>query len=122
MNEQESHGLTSEWIEHRRAEDDELIGFLVPDGEWFVPVTMFGYPIAASAAREAAEEELDRRGLRYLAERWTLQLQGQSPIQVEIVEASPQKVVVKNVDFSSGLDHGTRFTIQAPVDYQLTLP
>lgn len=122
MNEQKSPGLASEWIEHRRADDNELIGFLVPDGEWFRPVTVFGYPIAASAAREAAEEELDQRGLRYLAERWTLQLEGQSPIQVEIVEANPHQVVVKNVDFSSGLDHGTRFTIQAPVHDQLTLP
>jgi hypothetical protein len=122
MNKQKSRGLTSEWIEHRRADDNELIGFLVPDGECFLPVTVFGYPIAATSAREAAEEELDQGGLRYLAERWTLQLEGQSPIQVEIVEANPQKVVVKNVDFSSGLDHGTRFTIQVPLNDQLTLP
>jgi hypothetical protein len=35
MNEQKSSGLTSEWIEHRRADDNEPIGFLVPDGERF---------------------------------------------------------------------------------------
>ncbi len=45
----------------------------------------------------------------------------QAPIQVEIVEASPQRVVVKNVDFGSKLDYGTRFTLSTPIDGRLTL-
>lgn len=119
MTESDNDRHTSQWIEHRRTDDNELLGFLVPDGEGFVPVTVFGSELAASAAREEAEAELNRRGLSYLAERWTLQLEDQAPIQVEIVEASPQEVVVQNVDFGSGLDYGTRFTVKAPVDSQL---
>jgi hypothetical protein len=98
-----------------------LLGFLVPDGEWFTPVTVFGYPIAEPTDRDDAEESLDRIGLSYLAERWNLKRERQAPIQVEIVEASPQRVVVKNVDFGSELDYGTRFTLSAPVDGRLTL-
>lgn len=93
----------------------------MPDGEWFVPVTVFGYPIAKPAEREEGEEQLDRLGLSYLAERWHLRLKDQAPIQVEIVEASPEQVVVKSVDFASGLDYGTQFTLSAPVDGRLTL-
>jgi hypothetical protein len=39
-----------------------------------VPVTVFGYAIAGPAEREDAEEELNRVGLSYLAERWDLLL------------------------------------------------
>jgi len=62
----------SDWIEHRRGHDDELLGFLVPGGGWFTPVTVFGYPIAEPTDRQNAEGSLDRLGLSYLAERWSL--------------------------------------------------
>lgn len=116
MTDQSSVSATGEWIEHRRTHDDELLGFLVPDGEGFVPVTVFGYPIAEPAERDEAEEQLNRLGLSYLAERWDLRLEDQTHIQVEIVEASPEQMVVKSVDFGSGLDYGTQFTLSAPVD------
>lgn len=51
--------LISEWTEHRREHDDELLGFLVPRGERFTPVTVFGYPIVEPTDREQAEESLD---------------------------------------------------------------
>jgi len=95
--------------------------FLVPDAQHFTPVTVFGYPIAEPTKREDAEETLNRLGLSYLAERWTLHRESQTPIQVEIVEASPQRVVLRHVDFSSGLEYGTRFTLTAPIDGRLTM-
>ncbi len=76
----------------------------MPGGGWLTPVTVFGYPIAEPTDREDAEGSLDRLGLSYLAERWKLQREGQAPIQVKIVEASPERVVVKNVDSDSNLD------------------
>lgn len=121
MTEQPHRMSTSAWLEHRRAHDDELLGFLVPDAEWWVPVTVFGYPLAEPAARHEAAEQLDRLGLSYLAHRWDLRLADQTHIQVEIVEASPEQLVVKSVDFGSGLDYGTRFTLRAPIDGRLTL-
>ncbi len=122
MTEQERNSrLISEWIAHRREHDDELLGFLAPGGVRVQPhVTVFGYPIADPTDREEAKESLDRLGLSYLAERWTLEREGQEPIQVEIVEASPERVVVKNVDFGSELEYGTRFALSAPVDERLT--
>ena len=53
--------------------------FLVPDAQHFTPVTVFGYPIAEPTKREDAEETLNRLGLSYLAERWTLHRESQTP-------------------------------------------
>lgn len=108
-----------DWIEHRREEDDELVGFLAPIGDRFIAMTVFGTPLAKPADRVDAEHLLNDSGLSYLAERWSLQIDDQSQISVEIVEASPEQVVVQNVDFGSGFDHGHRFTLQAPVGDQL---
>jgi hypothetical protein len=106
---------TSEWVGHIRDEDKELLGFLVPDGERFVPVTIFGYVLSGPVDRDEAEHVLESIGLSYLAERWWLRLD-QTRIAVEIVEASPQRVVVKNVDFGHDGDIGERFTPAAPID------
>lgn len=119
---EQSSRLMSGWIERRRGHDDELLGFLVPGGGWLTPVTVFGDPIAEPTDREDAEGSLDRLGLSYLVERRNLQREGQAPIQVKIVEeASPERVVVKNVDFGSNLDYGARFNLSTPVDGRLSL-
>ena len=107
---------TNEWIAHTRAEDNELLGFLVPDGEGFVPVTVFGYVLGDPEDRDGAAQVLESIGLSYLAERWSLRLDGKTRIAVEIVEASPARVVVKNVDFGHNGDIGDRFILAAPVD------
>lgn len=109
-----------DWIEHRRDEDDELVGFLAPIGDRFTAMTMFGTPLAEPTNRADAEELLNNSGLSYLIGRWHLQIDDRTAhIEVEIVEASPEQVVVQNVDFGSNLDHGHRFTLKAPVGDQL---
>jgi len=113
---------TIEWIVYTRAKDNELLGFLVPDGERFVPVTIFGYVLSDPGDRAQATQVLESVGLSYLAERWWLRLNDQTRIAVEIVEASPTQVVVKNVDFGDEGDLGGRFTLSAPiVDDRLTM-
>lgn len=109
-----------EWIEHRRDGDGELVGFLVQTGDRFTAMTVFGSPLAEPAERDAAERVLDASGLSYLADRWWLHVDDQQHIEVEIVGASPERVVVKNVDFNSGLDHGHRIALVAPVGRELT--
>lgn len=74
--------------------------FLIPDGERFVPVTVFGYPIAGPAEREDAEEELNRVGLSYLAERWDLLPAAcwgsRNTLRWRSSKPSRKRVVVKN--------------------------
>ena len=113
---------TIEWIVYTRVEDNELLGFLVPEGQCFVPVTIFGYVLSHPVDREEAAHVLESVGLSYLAERWWLLLDDNTKIAVEIVEADPQRVVVKNVDFGHDGDIGDRFTLTAPIgDERLTM-
>ena len=113
---------TNEWIVYTRAEDNELLGFLVPDGELFVPVTVFGYVLSDPVDRDQGAHVLESVGLSYLAERWWLRLNDNRKITVEIVEASPTQVVLKNVDFGYEGNFGERFTLTAPIgDDRLTM-
>ena len=109
-----------DWIEHRREDDGEPVGFLAPTGDRFIPMTVFGAALAEPSDRVGAEDALDASGLSYLADRWRLQVDEQTHTEVEIVEASPERVVVQNVDIGSGLDHGHRFALTAPVDNRPT--
>lgn len=85
--------IPATWRPYRRAEDDELLGYLRPVddlAERFVPVTVFGYPLGNEADEHDAQHVLDSVGLSYLADRWLLTLdEHPDPISVEIVEASP---------------------------------
>ena len=111
------------WIEHRRAEDNELVGYLHPvDGapRRYIPVTVFGYALGDTADEYDAQQTLESVGLSYLADRWWLTLDGRAePISVQIVEASPDRLVVKNVDFGYEGDIGTTFVLNVPEDGRL---
>ncbi len=91
--------IPTTWIPYRRAEDDELLGYLRPvDGSAnrFLPVTVFGNPLGDEADEHEAQQVLDSTGLSYLAGRWLLTLAGRpEPLAVEIVEASPEQLRVK---------------------------
>ena len=108
------------WIEHRRAEDNELLGYLRPVDDapsQYIPVSVFGYALEAPSDEYDAQQILESAGLSYLADRWLLTLDGRSePISVQIVEASPQRLLVKNVDFGYEGDIGTTFLLDVPVD------
>ena len=111
------------WIEHRRADDNELLGYLRPADDvagQFIPVTVFGCPVGDPADEYDAQQVLESVGLSYLADQWLLTLDGRAePISVQIVEASPQRVVVKNVDFGYEGDIGRIFVLEVPEDGRL---
>src|SRR3954462_15094119 len=102
--------IPATWLPYRRAEDDELLGYLRPvDGlaDRFVPVTVFGYPLGDEADRHDAQQVLEATGLSYLAGAWLLTVEGRAePVVVEIVEASPERVRLKNVDYGYDGDIG----------------
>lgn len=110
--------IPATWIPYRRAEDDELLGYLRPvDGavDRFLPVTVFGYPLGDDAEEGDAQRVLDSTGLSYLAGRWLLTVDGRSePLAVEIVEASPEQLRVKNVDYGHEADIGKIFVLEVP--------
>jgi hypothetical protein len=115
--------IPQSWIEHRRAEDNELLGYLRPvdnaSGR-YIPVTVFGYALGDPRDQYNAEQILESVGLSYLADRWLLTLDGRAePIWVQIVEASPERLLVKNVDFGYEGDIGKTFALDVPADGRL---
>jgi hypothetical protein len=106
------------WIEHRRAEDNELVGYLRPVDDapgQYIPVTVFGYALGEPTDEYDAQQILESVGLSCLADRWLLTPDGRSePISVQIVEASPLHLVVKTVDFGYEGDIGTTFVLDVP--------
>ncbi|MGY4719855.1 hypothetical protein [Naumannella huperziae] len=98
--------IPPDWIAHHRADDDELLGYLRPEDDGFVPVTVFGHPLGERGDRDGAAEALDSRGLSYLAEPWLLRAADGSERRVAIIEASPERVVVSGADYAFALAVG----------------
>jgi hypothetical protein len=110
--------IPATWIPYRRAEDNELLGYMRPvEGmtNRFVPVTVFGHPLGTEADEYDTQQVLDATGLSYLASRWLLTLDGRpEPVSVEIVEASPEQLRVKNVDYGYEGNIGEIFVLDVP--------
>lgn len=54
-----------------RSEDKELTGYILKRGETWLPLTIFGYPLAAAlSSHEDAVRIVNQRGLASLAEVW----------------------------------------------------
>ncbi|MCK0117132.1 hypothetical protein MWU57_08800 [Isoptericola sp. S6320L] len=105
--------LPAEWIEHRRPGDREVIGWIRPDGDDWVAVSLLGHDLTGPIDWLAAEEALDATSLAWFADPWMLESEG-GPLRVRIVEVTPDQVVVQTDDFGA---------IDAPVErYVLPWP
>ena len=108
--------IPTTWREYRREEDAELLGYVDSAQDTFQARTIFGYPIGTQSTEEDAERALESGGLGYLAERWLLSIEGRNdPITVQIVEATPNEVTVKSVDYGYEADYGTPFVLDVPI-------
>lgn len=92
--------IPTDWMPHRRRDDGELVGYLVLEGDGFVPLTVFGHPLAGACELDEAEEILDRRGLAVLADRWVWDDAPDAGMLVRIVEVTSDRLRV--VDDASG--------------------
>lgn len=81
--------------EVRRADDDELCGFVVGDGDEWVSTTVFGGVLGRHDDEDAATRHVLEVGLAALADRWTLvDLDTGDEEIVCIQEARPDRVTV----------------------------
>jgi hypothetical protein len=97
--------IGADWIPHRR-DDGELVGWIRPDGELWVPIDLLGREVAEPTEWLDAEEVLEDAGLGYLAEPWMLEAaegsgESATPVRVRFVEVTPQRIVVKSEDFGA---------------------
>ena len=89
------------WIEHRRPGDRELVGWIRADGDGYVALDALGREATGTVDWTSAEEALEERGLRWLADLWQLDLPDGARARVRIVEVTPERVVVKVDDFGA---------------------
>lgn len=110
------------WEARWRPDDDELVGYLVPEPEAddasVVPVTIFGAPLSGPTDEDSAAALLDAEGMACLADQWKLSDEpgaGDEPVAVAIVEVSHERLVLRSVDFHGPLEYGTRIQLDVPV-------
>ena len=111
--------LPSDWIEHRRPDDRELVGWIVPEGEAFLAYDILGRLVTPEPLDWiAAEETLDALGIGFLAERWQLELPDGTQRPVRIGEVNTDRVVVIADEWGSASAVGSgadRFELPFPV-------
>jgi hypothetical protein len=89
-----------DWLEFRRS-DRELVGWLRPEGDGWVPVDLLGRDVAPDALDlDSAEAVLDELGIGFLAERWSLEHDGRT-LAVRISEVSTEEIVVLDDEYGS---------------------
>lgn len=99
-----------DWYPYRRS-DGEQLGWIRPEGDRWVPISLLGRELAGPMEWLDAEAALDELGLAWLAEPWELEHDGRVRA-VRLVEVTPERVVVKTEDWGA---------IDAPFE-QIVLP
>jgi hypothetical protein len=93
--------LPAGWIIHRRPDDREPVGWIRPEGDDGVAVSLLGRDLTGAVGWLAAEEALKEAGLAWLADVWMLERSDGEPVRVRIVEVTPDGVVVQTDDFGA---------------------
>lgn len=91
--------MQADWIEHRRSDDGERVGWMKPVGEGFVAIDLLGRSRTDVVDWMIAEETLDELGLAYLADPHELRLDDGSWLRVRIAEVSSAAIRVKKDDW-----------------------
>jgi hypothetical protein len=91
--------VSDDWIEHRRGDDRELLGWMKPVSDGYVAIDLLGREITAAVEWLDAEETLDELGLGYLADKYELQLEDGNWLRVRIAEVSTREIRVKKDDW-----------------------
>jgi len=108
--------MRDDWIEHRRSDDGELLGWMQPVGDGFVAIDLLGARRTAEVDWLTAEETLDARGLAYLADPFELRLDDGSWLRVRIAEVSPTGIRVKKDDWGAVGAPQLFYAVDFPVD------
>lgn len=104
----------ADWIEHRRPEDRELMGWIRPlDGDW-VPVDRLGRTLSTPVDWLDAEAALEERGLRWLSDLWQLTEDDGTVVRVRFAEVSPDRVVVVEDHLGAAVPGARTWTLPFP--------
>jgi hypothetical protein len=104
-----------DWIEHRRSDDGERVGWMQPVDEGFIAIDLLGRRRTSVVDWMLAEEALDELGLGYLADPHELRLDDGSWLRVRIAEVSSDAIRVKKDDWGDMNATQIYFTVSFPV-------
>ncbi|WP_434969558.1 hypothetical protein [Microbacterium sp. bgisy207] len=107
--------MGADWIEHRRSEDGERLGWMQPVGDGFVAIDLLGRRRTEVVDWMVAEETLDGLGLVYLADPHELRLDDGSWLRVRIAEVSPHAIRVKKDDWGDMTAAQIYYSVSLPV-------
>ncbi|MET3509266.1 hypothetical protein [Plantibacter flavus] len=107
--------MEPDWIEHRRSEDRERLGWMKPVGEGFVVIDLLGRQRTEALGWFHAEEALDEIGMGYLADPHELRLEDGSWLRVRIAEVSTSGIRVKKDDWGDMTATQLYYEVSFPV-------
>lgn len=111
--------MNSDWIEHRRSGDRELLGWVVIEDDGFVAVDLLGRRRTDVVDWLTAEEALDAAGIGYLAEAYELLLEDGRWLAVRLTEVSPDAIKVMKDDWGAVDVPQLHFMLPFPMPGQL---
>ncbi len=114
--------MDTDWIEHRRTEDRERVGWMKPVDDGFVAIDLLGRHRTDVVDWLTAEETLDELGLSYLADPYEVRLDHGGWLRVRIAEVSPDEVRVKKDDWGDMTAPQLYYTVSFPVDDEQLRP
>lgn len=91
--------MDPDWIEHRRPDDGERVGWMKPVGDGFIAFDLLGRARTDVVDWFRAEQTLDALGIGYLADPYELRLESGDWLRVRLSEVSPRGVRVKKDDY-----------------------
>ena len=114
--------MDPDWIEHRRAEDRERVGWMKPVGDGFVAIDLLGRARTGVVDWLHGEETLDALGIGYLADPYELRLDSGEWLRVRLAEVSPTGIRVKKDDWGDMSAPQIYYEVSFPVDEQQLHP
>jgi hypothetical protein len=114
--------MEADWIEHRRADDGERVGWMKPVDEGFIAIDLLGRRRTEIVDWLSAEEFLDELGLSYLADPHELRLHDGAWLRVRIAEVSPAAIRVKKDDWGDMTAPQLYYTVPFPVNEEQLRP
>ncbi|WP_396642928.1 hypothetical protein [Microbacterium sp.] len=114
--------MDPDWIEHRRSDDGERVGWMKPAGDGFVAIDLLGRPRTDSVDWIHAEETLDALGIGYLADPYELRLESGDWLRVRIAEVSTSGIRVKKDDWGDMTAPQTSYAVPFPAPEDLLRP
>ena len=107
--------MEADWIEHRRSDDGERVGWMKPVDDGFVAIDLLGRQRTDVVDWMFAEETLDELGLGYLADPHELRLDDGGWLRVRIAEVSSVTIRVKKDDWGDMNAPQVYYTVSFPV-------